>query len=132
MQKNRRDVKQKCHRLCMCWLAALKHLLSAKYGPSVYDIVLALASDIACIKVSCLLFEQKLPRTRLKRITIANTGIKVTRTAIGKRAFTIMINTLFCSVVLKVDNISDETPILKLEAPISPTMRYIIIHTAIG
>jgi hypothetical protein len=65
-------------------------------------------------------------------MTIAKTGIEVTSTAIGKRTFTIFINTWFWSEALKIDKMSEEGSILKLVAPISPTSMYKAMHSPIG
>jgi hypothetical protein len=59
---------------------------------------------------------------------MANTGTDVTRTEIGKRILTMMVSTLFWSEAASVARISDEPLIRKLEAPIKPTMRYVVTH----
>lgn len=65
-------------------------------------------------------------------MTIAKTGIEVTSTAIGKRTFTIFINTWLWFEALKIDKMSEEGSILKLAAPISPTSTYKAMHSPIG
>jgi hypothetical protein len=65
-------------------------------------------------------------------MTIAKTGTDVTRTAIGNRMLTIVTKTLFCLEALKVARISEDSAILKLAAPIKPTIRYKATHITIG
>jgi hypothetical protein len=61
-------------------------------------------------------------------MTMAKTGTEVTRTEIGKRIFTMTTNALFWSEAASVARMSVEPLILKLAAPVMPTIRYMVTH----
>lgn len=57
---------------------------------------------------------------------MANTGTEVTRTEIGNRIFTMMVKALYRSKAASVARMSDEPSVLKLAAPVIPTIRYTV------